>query len=341
MLSILCSKKIWLIVSASFLFTAPAFAGWEVQWIDKFDGDGVNWDNWTAQTKANYNNEVQCYTDDDFSDARNYDVSDGTLKIIARKKTQNCATLGGQQKTWTSGRLNSKDKQEFQYGRIESRIRFHNLEAGSWPAFWLLENRIAQQPNKGDNDFSHWPSAGAGEIDVWEWFSNQPSSYITNFFNTSGCGSEYRYTYPNGAQDVLDWHSYAMEWSVNKIDFFIDEHLVVSQDLRSCTQYQEPMFALLNVAMGGMLGGVIDPNLQQVTMEVDYIAHCKVTSINDEQYCNESTSAGDDSSDDTGGDTSTPSNAGSSAGSSSIWMIVCLLLMNTWRRRDGFSGRKG
>ena len=76
-----------------------------------------------------------------------------------------------------------KDKQEFQYGRIESRIRFHNLEAGSWPAFWLLENRIAQQPSKGDNDFSHWPSAGAGEIDVWEWFSNQPSSYITNFFS--------------------------------------------------------------------------------------------------------------------------------------------------------------
>ncbi|GLS91248.1 hypothetical protein GCM10007916_23170 [Psychromonas marina] len=271
---------------------APALAGWEVQWIDTFNGSGVNWNNWTAQTEANYNNEVQCYTDDDSSSEKNYDVSDGTLKIIARKKGNNCSTLNNQYKSWTSGRLNSKDKQEFLYGRIESRIRFHNLEGGTWPAFWMLENRIKEQPYKNDDDFSHWPNAGAGEIDVWEWFSNEPDTYITNFFNeqkyiSNDCGNEVRYSYPNGASDVTNWHNYAMEWTADNISFYIDSTLVVSQDVSNCPQYKEPMFVLLNVAMGGMLGGNIDATLQKATMEIDYIAHCQPSDENSAIYCNE------------------------------------------------------
>ncbi|WP_019616535.1 glycoside hydrolase family 16 protein [Psychromonas ossibalaenae] len=270
--------------------TAPALAGWQVQWIDKFNGSSVNWDNWTAQTQANYNNEVQCYTDDDSSAERNYDVSNGTLKIIARKKNISCPGLGGAQKSWTSGRLNGKDKSEFLYGRIESRIRYHNLEGGTWPAFWMLENRIQEQPYKNDNDFSHWPNPGAGEIDVWEWFSNRPDSYITNFFNAgSDCGFETLHHYTGGAPDVLDWHNYALEWTKDEISFYIDERLVVSQDVSNCSQYEEPMFVLLNVAIGGMLGGSIDPALQKATMEVDYIAHCTATDENNAGYCNEST----------------------------------------------------
>ncbi|GAB7220668.1 glycoside hydrolase family 16 protein [Vibrio comitans] len=274
--------------------SVPVHAGWEVQWIDSFDGDSVDWRNWTAQTKANYNNEVQCYTADDYSPERNYDVSDGTLKIIARKKLHSCPTLGGQTKSWTSGRLNSKDKREFLYGRIESRIRFHNLERGTWPAFWMLENRIAEQPIKGDGDNVGWPNPGAGEIDVWEWFSNSPNSYITNFYNASGCGSEYRYPYPRGAQDVLDWHKYAIEWTPDKIDFYMNDTLVVSQNIQGCRQYQEPMFVLLNVAMGGNLGGTIEPSLQRATMEVDYIAHCQFTEDNDANFCDQDTPRSDD-----------------------------------------------
>jgi beta-glucanase (GH16 family) len=286
-LSILLTSLLLLVISPM------SQAGWEVKWIDKFEGTAVNWDNWTAQTEANYNNEVQCYTDDDSSSEKNYDVSDGTLKIIARKKVNNCKGLNGDQKSWTSGRLNSKDKSEFLYGRIESRIRFYNLEGGTWPAFWMLENRIQEQPYKNDNDFSHWPNSGAGEIDVWEWFSNQPSTYITNFFSeekyiNNNCGVEVRYNYPNGRSDVLNWHNYAIEWTKNNISFYIDETLVSSQDVSNCTQYEEPMFVLLNVAMGGMLGGVIDGDLQEATMEVDYVAHCTDNVESDSEFCNES-----------------------------------------------------
>jgi beta-glucanase (GH16 family) len=270
--------------------SVSALAGWKVQWMDDFAGSGVNWQNWTAQVQANYNNEIQCYTDDDSSQNRNYEVSNGTLKIIARRQATNCTGLGGQQKSWTSGRLNSKDKAEFTYGRVEARIRFLNLQKGTWPAFWMLENRIAEDPKKNDNDFIHWPNPGAGEIDIWEWFSNRPDSYITNFFNTSDCGAEVLYNYPGGPSDVSQWHNYAIERSATTISLFVDETMVTQHDVTNCAQYKEPMFVLLNVAIGGSLGGNVDATLNQATMEVDYVGHCTNTDSNDFAYCNESTS---------------------------------------------------
>lgn len=278
-------------VAAGLLATGLASAGWKVQWIDRFEGSSVNWENWTAQTSANFNNEVQCYTDDDSSAVRNYDVSNGTLKIVARKMAIECPGQGGRLRGWTSGRLNSKDKQEFLFGRIEARIRFKNLEGGTWPAFWMLENRINEQPVAGDGDNVGWPNPGASEIDVWEWFANDPNRYIINFFNTGGfaCGREIRHPYPNGPADVLDWHVYAMEWTADRARFFFDDTEVASIDLRGCSVYEEPMFVLLNVAMGGNLGGAIDPGLTEAVLEIDYVAHCQDDGQSDATRCNEST----------------------------------------------------
>ena len=283
--------RLTLLTLTSIIIATPAMAGWEVDFIDKFTGTSVDWNNWSAQIDANFNNEVQCYTDDDSSADKNFDVSNGTLKIIARRKQVNCVGLNNQPRNWTSGRINGKDKQEFLYGRIEARIRLHNLEGGTWPAFWMLENRINESPIKNDNDFINWPNPGAGEIDVWEWFANSPTTYITNFFNTGGgsCGNEVRYNYPNGANDVLSWHDYAIEWSENNISFYIDDTLVTSHNVSSCPQYKEPMFVLLNVAMGGNLGGSINSNLNMATMEVDYLAHCTPTNQNTANRCNEAT----------------------------------------------------
>ncbi len=273
-----------------------ALAGWQTEWIDTFDGSSVDWSNWTAQTQANYNAEIQCYTDDDSTVSQNYLVAGGTLTIIARRQpsTFNCATItfGNPMKQWTSGRLNSKDKAEFQYGRLEARIRMLDTGGGSWPAFWMLENRIAEQPIAGDGDNVNWPNPGAGEIDVWEWTSNDPDRYITNFYNNSaGCisGNAEFYDYPNGVVDVQQWNDYAIEWDANEARFYINDTLVRTQNLAACGQYQEPMFVLINVAIGGTLGGAVAPTLTQARMEVDYVAHCTETMSNSATRCNEST----------------------------------------------------
>ena len=266
-----------------------ASAGWERTWIDKFDGNSVDWSTWTAQTQANYNNEVQCYTDDDSSELRNYEVSDGTLKIIARRGEVACEGQNGRLRPWTSGRLNSKDKAEFLYGRLEARVRMHELNPGTWAAFWMLENRIAEQPIKGDDDVVGWPNFGAGEIDVWEWYANDSSRYITNFFNANACGAEYRFQYEGGEADVLDFHDYAIEWADDNIKFIFNSEVIREYDFSACSQYDEPMFVLINLAMGGNLGGAIDPNLDIATYEIDYVAHCVASSNNNLTSCNEST----------------------------------------------------
>jgi hypothetical protein len=47
------------------------------------------------------------------------------------------------------------------------------------------------------------------------------------------------------------------------------------------------MFVLVNLALGGMLGGSIDPSLELATLEVDYIAHCQPNSESTAIYCDE------------------------------------------------------
>ena len=287
-------KKTAILAALCFIPLGQSQAGWEVSWIERFDGEGVNWNNWTAQIQANYNNEIQCYTDDETSEQRNFEVSDGTLKITARRQNINCPGQNGVNRPWTSGRINSKDKAEFLYGRLEARLRFSDLRGGTWPAFWMLENRIAEDPFKGDNDNVNWPNPGAGEIDVWEWYANSRDSYITNFFNVGSvgnCGGEVRPSYAGGANDVLAFHTYGIEWTADDIKFFMDDNIVAQHNLSNCSQYEEPMFVLLNVAMGGSLGGTIDPQLNTATMEVDYVAHCVASDANEWQQCNESTPA--------------------------------------------------
>jgi beta-glucanase (GH16 family) len=287
-------RQVSLLATLSFMVVLPLHAGWEVSWIERFDGGSVNSDNWTPQTDANFNNEVQCYTDDETSANRNYEVSDGTLKITARRQQIICPGQNNTPRNWTSGRLNSKDKAEFLYGRVEARIRFDELRGGTWPAFWMLGNRIRETPIKGDNDSIQWPDQGAGEIDIFEWFGNGGDSYITNFYNANGCAGEKRYPYPGGAPDVQSFHDYAIEWTADEITMFIDDIAVITHDLSNCPQYEEPMFVLLNVAMGGSLGGAIEASLNTATMEVDYVAHCVASDSNNAQRCNESTPQGAD-----------------------------------------------
>jgi len=319
------------------IVSTPAIAGWQVEWIENFDGSRVNKNNWTSQTQANYNGEIQCYTDDDTSAERNYEVSNGTLKIIARKKANNCAGLNGLFKSWTSGRLNSKDKREFLYGRIEARIRFDNTLGGSWPAFWMLGNRIQEQPIKGDNDNVNWPNPGAEEIDVWEWYANNSNSYITAFHNVNPavCGVRQDYNYPGGGNDVKNWHNYAIEWTQNTVTFSVDGHVFATNNIANCPQYKEPMFVLLNVAIGGTLGGTVNPSLNKATMEVDYVAHCSATNTNDATACTDTTPLS--STTNTGttttstGDASTSNTSSGGGGKFGFPFLLLMLLLKSWK----------
>ncbi|MES2798342.1 MAG: glycoside hydrolase family 16 protein, partial [Bacteroidota bacterium] len=102
-------------------------------WQDEFDGNALNATNWNISTGngcpslCGYgNNELQSY------EAANLTVSNGTLKILAKQEN-----IGGA--NYSSGKITSKDKAKFTYGRYEARIKLPKGD-GLWPAFWMLSN---------------------------------------------------------------------------------------------------------------------------------------------------------------------------------------------------------
>lgn len=102
---------------------------YQLVWADEFDGYSINLDNWSfvIWEAGKVNNEWQKYVEN----TDNYKVENGILSITATKTGEN--KKGG----YTSTRLSSQNKQEFQYGRIEFRAKMPS-GTGTWPALWML-----------------------------------------------------------------------------------------------------------------------------------------------------------------------------------------------------------
>jgi len=123
--------------------------GWKLAWNDEFNGHGLpDSSKWSFDVGAKKwgNNELEYYTDHDTSNVKQ---QDGRLIITARKEKM-------EGMDYTSARLLSKNKAEFQYGRIEASARLP-ATAGTWPAIWMLGANI---------DKVDWPACG--EIDIME-----------------------------------------------------------------------------------------------------------------------------------------------------------------------------
>jgi beta-glucanase (GH16 family) len=115
-----------------------------------------------------------------------------------------------------------------------------------------------------------------------------------------------------------------MEWTQNYIQFFMDDNLIASQNIANCAQYKEPMFVLLNVAIGGTLGGAIDSTLNSATLEVDYVAHCSATTANSLERC---VVGDDDTSSSTSTTTTTPTTASNSGSGGGGKMDLFLMML--------------
>jgi hypothetical protein len=206
--------------------------GWVQIWSDEFDGTSINTSNWAHNTNIHVNNEQQQYT----SSSQNVQVSNGTLKLIARYQPTNGYPF-------TSGRLESAGKREFSHGRIESRIKLP-VGPGLWPAFWLLGNDIASNP---------WP--GCGELDIMEnvgygdWISG--ALHGPGYSGNTPINGRF---YPNSS--VSNWHVYRTDYSPTDIKWYIDDVLVKTTQKSEVTQYgnwvyDKPYYIILNLAVGG------------------------------------------------------------------------------------------
>ena len=234
---------------------------YSLMWSDEFNQRGLKVDSnkWFLETVAPnngswYNNELQHYTDRE----DNTIISEGTLKIIAKKEKY---THSGTTQEYTSARLNSKVT--FTYGKVEVRAKLPRAQ-GSWPAIWTLGSNL---------ETVGWPACG--EIDIMEQLF-EDFEMIQCAVHTPATHGDNTIVKQVDLSDVSqNFHVYGIEWSAEKIDFFVDDNYYFTYRPEVKTTENWPYFndqyILLNIAMGGSLGGPIDPNYTQDQMEVDYV----------------------------------------------------------------------
>jgi beta-glucanase (GH16 family) len=226
---------------------------WSLSWYEEFSGNALDQTVWNYDIgTGNWgwgNNELQYYT----NSSQNLFLENGMAHIVARQ--QNFGTSN-----YTSARINTSNKFNFTYGRLEARIKLP-MGQGLWPAFWLLGQNI--------NEVS-WPSCG--EIDVMEHVNN--NDYINGTLHWNQNGHQY-----NGSTASFDpnaFHQYMIEWDENQIKWFIDGISFKTMTITSSNMnaFHSPFFIILNLAVGGQWPGSPDNTTSfPAEMLVDYIRY--------------------------------------------------------------------
>ena len=238
----------------------PAPAGYSLVWADEFDTPGLpDTTRWAYDTERNrlgwYNNERQYYAAARF---QNTLISGGILRITARLESLSTAADWGGQR-YTSARLLTRGLAQWTYGFFEVRARLP-CGRGTWPAIWMLGSG------------GKWPDDG--EIDIMEQVGSNPARILgtvhTPITGDSGNGSS-----TTVGDACTAFHDYQLHWTASEIATGVDG--VVYHRYRNpgtgrpAWPFDAPQYLLLNIAIGGTLGGAVDDGIFPVTMEVDHV----------------------------------------------------------------------
>ncbi len=243
--------------------TPTAYPGWTLAWQDEFEGNELDPQSWTYEMGNGCpdicgwgNDELEWYTDR----PQNARLENGHLIIEARNDNW-------QGHPYTSARIKTQGKREFQYGRIDIRARLPQGR-GIWPALWMLGSNIGQVG---------WPACG--EIDIMELVGHLPhlshgtAHWGRDVANHHFLGADYSH---NGEPFSERFHVFSIIWLKDHITWFVDDVAFFEFD-HTKTQgqpypFNQPFFFIFNLAVGGNWPGPPDSTTvfpQQ--MVVDYV----------------------------------------------------------------------
>jgi beta-glucanase (GH16 family) len=257
---------------------------WNPQWCQEFSGAAASPDTtaWKFDLGNNGgwgNNEVEVYCGppgyagnpqqcpNTFSSTTNTVYLDGSGRLVIQPINN-----GG---TWISTRMESM--MSFQYGRIEASLQLPDTtNPGLWPAFWSLGTSIRNGtpwPNCGETDFmENWspqvlngPGTGGNKTTI-------------HTAVTGGSGIGGLYTFPLGQQANTSFHTYGTIWSANLMQFYVDDPtkpflIETPGNLPSgdTWPFNAQIFLLMNVAVGGTLGGSTATLVSPQPLMADYV----------------------------------------------------------------------
>jgi beta-glucanase (GH16 family) len=194
------------------------------------------------------NNERQIYT------TQNHEIEDGKLIIHAKKEGN----------VYSSTKITTKDKKVFQYGRMEARAKLP-IGHGIWPAFWMLGQNISQVG---------WPKCG--EIDILEYIGREPQMVFTTLHTQASHGNTINTKKTKIPEIEEGFHVFALDWSKDKMDFFVDDVLVYTFQPEIKNEdtwpFNNPFYFIVDVAIGGNFGGpAVDDTIFPQDFIIDYI----------------------------------------------------------------------
>jgi beta-glucanase (GH16 family) len=221
---------------------------WVHVWGDEFDSSDLDYTKWEKE-ENNYgggNFERQAYR----TDSKYCVVKDGLLNINVYRDAH--TTSDGKTQPYSSARIRSQKRGEWQFGRFDIRAKMPQGE-GIWPAVWMLPT---------ESKYGGW--AAGGEIDIIESRGSAVHE-TTGALHFGGPWPRntylaHAYSFPkkNAAED---FHVYTLEWSRDEIKWFVDGKLCKKRTKdewfseaakqNPSAPYDQPFHLTLNVAVDG------------------------------------------------------------------------------------------
>lgn len=259
-------KRIFTLFAVIGLFGAVTAQDYQLVWNEDFTDGALDTQVWNIEVngEGGGNNELQYYCEKAVTVGAEPTTGKQCLILTATKESY----LG---KGCTSGRVNSKNKMYYTFGRIDARIKFPQTANGLWPAFWQMGNNFDQVG---------WPKCG--ETDIIEMghkngFNNRQDRFfngamhVGRAWDADWCDAQDA-TWSYSLQDTF--HIISMIWTPTSIDMYIDKEshpensayfhadLEPNEDADYNRQlvFGKPNFVIANLAVGGNFPGIYNVN---------------------------------------------------------------------------------
>lgn len=226
--------------TVAFVFQATSVpAACQPSFSDDFNGGEIDTTRWDTYYKSG-RTELQFYS------AEALDLSNGKLRITADARPQ-------EGYAYTSGIITTQTTFAQQYGYFEMRAKIPRGQ-GLWPAFWLL----------------HTGPLPWTEVDVFEFLGHDTTKvYLYHHWRDSANNHQQHPKTYIGSDFSTDYHVYAIDWKPGRIIWYIDG---VKRAETTENVAAEPMFMLINLAVGGKWPGSPDHSTRfPAYFEIDYV----------------------------------------------------------------------
>lgn len=235
---------------------------WSCSFVDDFSGKSLDTSKWNVQNTAlsGYALNATCFR------GGNVALRSGTavLSVTRSANASDCAAPAGSFSTqYTGADINTSGKFSQTNGRFEVRMKYPSYAgAGYQGGFWM---------NPQNRSYGAWPASG--EIDTAEWYSQYADRVLPNLHYTGSTTDDMGQC---AVANAAAWHTYTVEWSLHRMDYFVDGTLchsrtwLPSSPLTNPAPFDKPFFLDLTAGVGGGANAPTSATPFPAAITVDY-----------------------------------------------------------------------